>query len=291
MGPSPKDDAAPQNAFIDRVLKARTPRETEAAYRRLFREFGHAHAAELLHHDDLGIALHSAWQTGVAGKGRGDAAPQRFLGFLEGRTRLRVPLRWEVGFVSRWFASRPFLHRAALNPYLPVAKFLKADADSIGGFVTEPEPLRPTGMDLKAVRGTSLTRRGADATIAVRGEHASVRLNHRVVEKLREHYHLEAVAAAIGPRHSLLAFYDLLGTRFPLLCVDTKSGRVEWQAEVWALNFEAGSTAPIHRLSMAVGDKAVGVFGEGGRCYLEIFDLTTGAPACRFCTDYWGYRE
>jgi hypothetical protein len=273
-----------------RVAPWTRPWQAGKAYKECSKAVGAAGLSRLRRDRDLGIALFAAWERrGLPGESdRG--GPQRFLGLVEGRTRLAIPLRWEVEVVRRWFEDRPLSVQSALKPYLRVCPFVKEDPDHTLGI--ETEGMHRTGARLRASADTSVTAKGDFLVIRVKGAASELRLRAALVRKLGEQYPLiQACTAAIGPDVSIVAFYDLAGARFPLLCVETRTGAVKWQKEAWAVNFVGISSSALHRLDIVRTEESVGVFGHTGLCYLEVFRLKDGKPECRFTTDYWGYQK
>jgi hypothetical protein len=98
--------------------------------------------------------------------------------------------------------------------------------------------------------------------------------------------------ALLGPDRSFVALHSLQPDLYTLYCVDTHSGNVLWQTVVWALNpvFSSQATGPrFHEVSLTIGEDVVGVFGAAYGCYVEAFDIRSGANVLRFSTNYWGY--
>lgn len=254
------------------VRKAANPAELNKAYEALFDGVGRYKLPDLIQDDDLGVAVHAAWAYNKATYQRRGTwlaptevvAPERaerFLGFLEGRTRLKIPLWWDMAFAD------PFLN-------------LKSDDSDF-------HQTGLGGLGIRAPIGTELVKKGDRIVVTVHSSveanrTASVTIDESVLDQLEEYQAFEKCAAQVKPEESFLAFYTDLGSRFPLIAVDSHSGKVLWRAEVWSRDAAFGGVSD-HVAEIVVNDNFVAVFGI---CvverYVEAFDRKTGACVFRF---------
>ena len=291
LGPAQDEDARIRMARRD-FLTAKNWDEAGRALQKLLVGIDPAKLPGLMNDRDTGIALHAAWELCLnPGQGKLLPRPQRFLGFLEGRTGLTPPLRWEVKVTSLFFLMRRSDHirpTAAIEEYLPIAPFLHKER---GWLLWTPQELARTELGEFAPVGTSLKRDGGDVLIT-QGT-ATLRLRQEILR--RTDYCpplLRCCAARLGPQRSFLVLYSDEARPFPLICVDSRSGRLLWQAQVWGSGWQPFSSGCTHHeLSIEVCDNRVALFGETGSCYLEAFDLATGACAFRFCSGWWCHRK
>src|SRR5262245_27142370 len=89
--------------LVEAVSGAKNPPRAAEAYRALFKQFGSRDLARLLSHSSDRIALQAAWEqverTVPEAESRYATRPDaaqlgRFVGFLEGRSHLRLPAWW-----------------------------------------------------------------------------------------------------------------------------------------------------------------------------------------------------
>jgi hypothetical protein len=235
----------------------------------------------------LGTALAASWESNTnTGFTKLNPNPQRFLGFLEGRTRLKVPLEWEVWLITELHRDDQKLIDSSLKRYLPIAPFLK-DVD--GSVMDVSPPFSQTPLGIWIPPGTELKKHGKMITISVGANSVTVR--EELLDRLRKASSGDLLKAVLGPKHSYIALFSGSGQAFPLLCLESNSGRVIWEAETWGYGGEnvkgVGTGITHHEIEIVVGDKKVALFGQGWGCYLEVFDRDTGANLCRFSTSYW----
>jgi hypothetical protein len=126
---------------------------------------------------------------------------------------------------------------------------------------------------------------------------ATLPIVEKVFQQLKnEHGHppADTIQAKIGPKQSFLAWYEPSGKSFPLLCIDSQSGKVLWTANAWASGGEIlafGSGPMVGSLHIKVLEQQVALFGwAAGSCYLEVLSRDTGTVSYRFSTDYWSVQ-
>jgi hypothetical protein len=274
------------------VIDASTPELAARAYHRLFARADRRQLSLLKNDSHLGIALSAAWREASAPRTSKVASPpQRFLGFVEGRTRLRIPLPWEVALVSRYYKGDSDNLFQALHYYAPVAPFLSKRPDG-PGYLLHAERLQKTGLGFRTPLNTSIAER--DMSVYFSTKHGSVHLPTDALSPiLKSNPSMDICQCSILPKHpSIVAFYRSLATPFPVVAIDSNS--LKWRATVWATNSRPvgmPSGAWRHDLAIVVTATCVAFFGSdvghSDDCYLEVFDLRTGAPIVRFSTSTW----
>ena len=268
------------------ILDGQDPYQVGVAYRSLFQLVGTKGIEDLVEHKNPGIAIQAAWELcrERAGKDpRGNV--QRFLGFVEGRTRLELPLRWEVAIVTESAPRIPPARRKALEPYLGVAPFLKR----VGRFDLEVEPLPFKESALGISVSSELAVKKENAKILFTRGEASVSVGaDQFQQLLRPGTFLDNCSVLIGPKHSYVILFDDFGGSFALAHINSDTGRIGWQAKGWALDTGEG-TGPWHHWPILVTTEGqIAVFGVvSGASYLEVYDHQSGRCSYRFATNLW----
>jgi hypothetical protein len=276
--------------LIRDIVEAKTSDELGKAYRSLFRLVGRHGLADLLRDPNTGIALQAAWEIASERPPKDPRANiQRFIGFVRGRTQMQVPLLWEVGLICHsLFFSHPSQRDATLKEYVHIAAFLKI----VDGSVRQgplPYKVSPLGISLPA--GMS-AKKEKDKIVISRGQ-ASILVRADLFEDLRSRrwFKFDYCSVLIGPKYAYLILHDQFGSRFPLVKLDTQSGKKCWQASVMAFGTE--NLGPLtgswdHYPELVSTDDNIAIFGLGaGGCYLEAFDQQTGKNCYRFATNLW----
>jgi hypothetical protein len=235
------------------------------AFRRLFGHCKDAELAALRTSPDDTIALQAAWEE-VRRAGRGPQADggdqgrrSWFLGFLEGRARLRAPAWWRQDLL-RWQARRHGRH-----------------------------PYHWAGLDsVYTSRGTALKREGGKVVLVAGG--ASTVVPKGLLKNGKDGRSYDNVSALVSGRRCYLAAHADLGFPYPLTSFDCASGKTVWQAEVWAVggwqSLGLISTHPDMAVAVTEQDGRVIVFGSGSFAgsYVEAFRASDGTNLFRFGT-------
>jgi hypothetical protein len=270
------------------LAKTDCPREWGRAYREFFSKTDRTVWAALRADDDLGLGLHAAWWLSQAGGPQRDhPRPERFLGFIEGRARASIPLRWEVGLLGRALREHTELHARALEGYLTSAAFV---VKKPGTFLILPTKLQRTEAGFLAPQGVLVERVGS--RLRIRKEGVDIELAKPVMKRLPPELVGDTVFAEVAAQRVYVGFYNAFGTPFVLVCLDRHSGALLWETKVWSLGRKAGLiSGPWHQeIEITESANLVWVFGESGDCFVEAFTVSKGAPMCRFSTNYWDAR-
>jgi hypothetical protein len=263
------------------------PRLVGEAYRSLFRLVGPNGLDSLLDHKNPGVAIQSAWELcrERAGKDpRGNV--QRFLGFVEGRTHLKIPLRWEVEVLSESVSQIPRDRRkAALEPYFRVAPFIKRD--TMFGVEVEPPPFKESALGV-SVPGDVVVRREHGKILFSRGD-ASAVLSELSFETLHpSESFLNYCSIMFGSKQSYIILSDIAGSSFALAQINSESGTIRWRVKGWALNTGPATGYLYHWPTLVSTENQIAVFGVvSGSSYLEVYDRQSGRCCYRFATNLW----
>ena len=203
----------------------------------------------MLSTNDPTAALLCAWTRTGASHDRNirlpEAAVSRFLGFLEGRTRVNVPLWWD-----EWLRHN-----------------YQESVSSFGRIYQRPAPI---------VRW----RRMAESLV-VSLSSSSMREIVVSVPVLRPNYH---TAVSICGENLFVADYADTVEPYRLMAFDCKTCSDLWAAEIWGARPVFGNAGG-HTVSMECSESQVVVFGAGpAGNYIEAFDISTGRCRIRFAT-------
>ncbi len=236
---------------------------------------------------NTGIALAAAWRL-FEKSPRSDPVPngQRFLGFIEGRTRLQIPLRWELE-VQGILVNTPEEYQAMLRPYNLRAPFITRRGKEI---VVGHEKHQESILNLTVPIDTSLVRNNKEIKITV-GKKSVTVPEDAIPDLVRDSQSTRGFRAVIGDKRSYFAVLDVVGATSEVTCFDQENHRVVWNASLWAYGGDtprSGSGSWWNDADLVLSEDRLAVFGRGPRaCYLEVFDVSTGAATLRFSTTNW----
>jgi hypothetical protein len=258
--------------------------------------------SSLLADDNTSLALFAAWDAAKQRSGQAEGADWNwFVGFLQGRTGLSPPLRWEIALMSihygqfkQWNPNQ-WAPRRVLEDYLKKGDVLEKWQDDTIVLKRRRVLTKKAGFWVPSDLTAQLNDRDLAITV---GEKEQILVAASVLKdavsnpEASGYNHLNATVAA---DRAFVAFFDEFGERYPLLCIDRNSGKVLWKAEVWALATEqipARSGSWAHNLILEFHKKSVVLYGIGVGCYVEAFDIETGKPLYRFASNAWyAHRE
>jgi hypothetical protein len=262
----------------------KSTKEAKDVLRSLFNGIDRKKLPSLMQQGDVSIALHAAWHFFVnPGDPSYKARPQRFLGFLQGRTGLAPPLEWEALLVYRSFQSKPMeWEQAALKEYLSTYP----GSELVDGMFCFPAKQRhKTQSGFEADKGTRIEKTGDK--FVIQWEKKTLRIDATLLKAPTDRS-TRACTVLIGSKRSWVAVSSsAYGEPFDLMCVELQSGRLLWKSQVlgsgvWGL----GTGQPSHDCKFVENGKLIAVFGSScADGYTEAFDIETGRPAFRFFVD------
>jgi len=242
------------------------------AYGTLFQMAGAEGLRKLQSHANNSTAIQAAWREVALAVPDNDPAPTRrldpqkvswFLGFLEGRVRVRSP-QWWVESV---------LDSTAYGP------------NNICPGKPKERPYHEAGLGYLAPLGTTLKREGDKIVLGIGAE--SVRFGSGLLTK-EPKLHRD-VSAALARERVYIATHSDLGYPFTLRCVDRESGSICWKVDVWGTCWAGGSTGSKADawVSIVVHEDRVVVFGAAVTgIHVEAFAVKDGANLFRFASSY-----
>ncbi len=268
------------------IVDARSFEDVKPAYKALFKD------SQLL--NDLkcdlnaSIALQAAWEACRRTDGSRDAI-HRFLGFVEGKTSLTVPLRWEVSLLRNALRNEPEILDDVLRRRLQSCAFLRMD-NMTGKVAYEGARYRESVLGLWVPEDTRATQTEGSLEFATPA--GRVRFLDKLLTDLKRgrYGRLENCVVSIGDRHTYVALFSAMPGQYPVICIDSRNGRLVWQSDVWVPRSEFLTGPGLHDVSIVVRNNVVACFGQGVDCYLEAFEIETGKSVFRFSTYYASSR-
>jgi len=270
----------------------------------LFKRVGVEGLKQLRSNAHDSIALQAAWREvrltlpekeGVR-RVRPDAAKLRwFLGFLEGRGRLRIPDWWQQTLLG----ARTFSRDDCLN--LPLGQSIadqmrdRLDRGTLQELADDEPPIKPFYHDsgfrnIKTPLDTTLKEEAGSIVVSV-GKDRTRMASALLSETFRSGFirwprNLSALATS---SRCHIATHGNFGSYHPLMCIARDSGKMVWKTKVWG-----------HQLNgiivMDSGSQRVAVTEQGGRvvvfgmslsgAYVEAFDAKDGKNLFRLTTGY-----
>jgi hypothetical protein len=237
------------------------------AYRDLFKAVGTDGVRNLQTHPNDGIALQAALEDFATRR----HTPEWFVGFLEGRAKVRAPDWWAVA--------------------------LAHGCPGTGAPGVPDDPYHEAGPGFeRAPKNTTLAREPeVDGAVVVRVSDDAVRVPADVFSQLRR-FAWRDVSALATPERCYLATHGDVGANYPLACLDRESGNVAWKTRVpghWPGG--VAMTGPPQKMWVAVtrqGDRIV-VFGLSYTGYhVEVLQAVDGKSlfrcSTRYSPAYWG---
>ncbi len=258
---------------VEDVLQAKQPEDTERACRALFQAAGAAGLPKLKLYRHDGIAIQAAWEevalTVPEEEGAGAFLPDKgklgqFLGFLEGRTRVKVPKQWEQVVLDARANHRRNIYA--------------------GGLV-QGWPYHMAGLDdVRAPLDTTLQKQDEKVLLRVGQDSASI--PRELLGKDDSGSLWCNVSAAIHADRCYIAVHGDWGYPYDLACIDRASAKVLWKSRVWGTFWGNAGGQSIERVAVTVQSGRVVVFGASGGVNVEAFNADDGTNLFRFSSSY-----
>lgn len=227
-------------------------------YRNLFKAVGRDGVRNLQAHPNDGIALQAALEDLVTRR----HTPEWFVGFVEGRAKVRAPDWWAAVLAYRY--------------------------PGLGAAGAPDSPYHEAGPEFfRAPKDTTLAGEpGADGPVVLRVKDDEVRLPadlfRRRVARGRTN-----VSALVTTDRCYLALHDDVGVGYPLTCLDRTTGKIAW--ETWLRGNWWGAATGQHAMWVAVtrqGDRIV-IFGMSSTGFhVEAVQADDGKSIFRCSTGY-----
>jgi hypothetical protein len=263
--------ATDEEKQVQAILAAKDPSRAASDYGALFKSATTEDLRRLQMNSSDTIAIQAAWEEveqTVPVKPDQVVRPDRekltrFLGFLEGRARVRAPEWWAEALLDARANRRGNLYAGGLN-------------------IGERRASRTS-----AALPRSATFDSKDGKPVVRLGAVSVPVAEDLRDKLKGTKFFDGVSALITSSHCYIAAYDDVGYPYRLACVERASAKTLWVTEVWE-SWWANATGQ-HRQWVEVteqGDRIV-VFGVASAGFhVEAFRADDGVNVLRFSNSY-----
>lgn len=267
--PAPPIDEA---KVIRSILTAKDAYRAALGYGRLFRDVDDDQLARLQTHTSDTIAIQSAWmqvEMTVPPESRVTVRPDRdklawFLGFLEGRARVRPPKWWSEAILDARANRRGNIYAGGLNMWI----------DRKRGDPVEKDPEKAT-------------LESRDGRVDLRLGKESIRMPVEFIDKLQIQEGFGEARALFTPARCYVAFHGFAGYDYRVGCVERSPVKLRWVSGVWGCFW--GLTTGAHREWVEIvekGDQVV-VFGVAATgFYVEAFRADDGANLFRFSNSY-----
>jgi hypothetical protein len=214
------DDSASEADLIRGITTTDSPGAAQSAYRILFKKVGADGVQALLTHKSDTIALRAAWEevklTVPEKEPPSTIHPDRhklhwFIGFLEGRVRVKTPQWWVDAVVESKASSR----------------------DNFRPGMRQKQMYHATGLDsVKAPLNTTLEAKEGKLLLRIANE--SVSLPAELLHKSDDgKFDDDCVSAILTRSRCYFAVHDDVGYPYRLACIDRSSGNVKWKTDVW----------------------------------------------------------
>ena len=280
---------------IKAVLRADHASDIAERFSKLFEAVGVEGLAELKQSPHDSIALQAAWEEVIQTipEEINDKHPtfcpdvgklNWFIGFLEGRTRIRVPKWWRSAVLD----ARANYRR---NVYFPYQNWGQS-------------------APKKSANRTTFTKTGDTFTLNVGGD--SLQLSNDIVEALAKDSRFSKIQEALEeiakngqskswqhfnahftPTHCYLAVYDEICTPYLLACIVRDNGKMMWTTKgIGSFWGGIGGGVGKARVTVDVQNNQVLFFGCSGiaEIYVEAFRAEDGKHLFRFSNKFSEYR-
>lgn len=273
---------------------------TAKAYNGLFNYVDGEVLAELTRDPDTGIALYAWWQSHKSKDLHVAAAshPERFVGFLEGRTGLTCPTNWASWLTLQSDFSKEAFLPGAIHLYEPLGLIRTRIGDDgnkrLSGLAPSVEKLQKIRIGPHEVQvpvGTRVKNGWIEVGTKSLPLHPSL---IKALQRLRiddsGDFKSDACRVLIEDRATYVVFHSF-GSEIAhtLFCLEARSGAVAWKADVWTatdMGYAMFGNWSYQPVELATSREVVAVFGVYGH-YVEAFDIATGKPVFRFNPRLW----
>ncbi len=266
---------------VQAVLAADEPRTAAERYGELFNSLTNDGLKKLQEHSNDTIAIQAAWEEIERSLPRNpdkEVRPDRdkltrFLGFLEGRGRVRAPRWWAEAILDARANGRGHVHAGAFY-------------EEFGRWFNDP---RFNEKDKKAVwprLETSIEEHEIKTVVRVGRSRAPIPAD--LPKKLGVHGFFHSVTALITPSRCYLAAHDGFGYPYQLACVDLPSGKLRWITEVRGSFWGDVGGASMQFVEVVEQEDRVVAFGISMGFHVEAFRKDDGVNLFRFSNSYSG---
>jgi hypothetical protein len=262
-------NAGTEKAAKPTILSANDAEMASKILKKQIEDAGRKGLPGLMGSPDVSLSLAAAWEHAVGpGTKAQPPLPKEFVKFFERRTGVKVPIEWEYEIALDAANSSPDwsqLRAVAEEEYKGLLDAVKLNA-------SKPTVWLHDGI-----------YEFADGKTTVRVPAANLPKPNDIPG--------HSIEAHVGPERTVIAFCDDYGSPFPLICVDSRTGKEVWRTTVWTtrswpLFFHTGPS-PTHYFEFSETKNRLMVFGYAFGCYAAEFDVENGKGVFHFTTDHW----
>ena len=258
LAQSPTEIPAETRRLVREIAAAATPKEASGLYTKLLKSTDQGGLRKLKDVPETGVALRAAWEEAVATRDGEQINPQalaKFLGFVEGRLAIDLP---------DWF------EQLIMN-----ARYWPEHGKAVLGM---PDAWIMEGPDLPDL--VKIERSGESTSVQF--EKQSLNAAAEILELRRQTS--GNTAGLLEEKDCFLALHSRNADRYPLVCLNRKTGAIRWKSTVWAADNDwIHLGKPYEIVMLHTKDKQLLVIGAGAQhFYIESFDRQTGKSLFRF---------
>ena len=294
--PTPAVD--PLVALRSSAVQADEPETATKAFAKLFEHASDDTLIALKADPNLGISLHAAYLMQKSKKPEliASSHPERFIGFLEGRTGLSSPPNWAISFALS--PSNEDLIPAALRTYGPLG-LITIEDEEVG---LKPGEGIPMCHSVPKLHRIQVAGRSIECPVAIDVRNDRLVVSNKatplrdpflsLLRRLKSHNYLNAIVAK---GKVFVVIWEGWPFQYPIICLDSNSGEMLWKSEVWAVDNQKGPSSNfghfLHHVELTANQGMIGVFGISHMgYYVDGFNIGTGKAMFRFSPNLW-FRE
>lgn len=254
------------------VIQADSPRDAARSYRNLFDTVGDDSIPNLQQHPYDSLAIQAAWEGVELTLPTKSDAPLRpcrttigrFLGFLEGRSRVNAPQWWVDAVLDVRANHRGSIEAGGINARSKGEHGAKGDSP-------------PKVAVLDTLNGKPAVRIGS----------ALICLPAGYVDAVKKQGLSHGFSAYFTSSQCFIAAYESAGHPYSLTCFDIATSKTRWTSLVWGSHWGATTGIFFHWVEVVVQRDKVAVFGVSTTgFYTEVFRMKDGKNLMRFSNAY-----
>jgi hypothetical protein len=274
------------------IVAAEVPAAIMTAKRALLRNATDSQLLQLGRNAHPAVALHAEWARTIRAMKlkptrKTEKMPcwlaQRFLGFVEGRLRIRTPEWWQETLLSALVSTSGEMVSYEVPDWLHAYRRTGVELGG-SGLQLETESGEVTtkdGWELLAPPDTKLRREGTTLVATVHGRTVTV-----PIDVVQDAGGADRLYFVPDGQRCYLAVHSG-GFEFSMVCIDQSSHALLWKTKVWSAHCQSLRGLVGERLSLIIADDQVVVLGaESCAMFIEAFDKNTGKNRFRFSTWY-----
>ena len=226
-------------------------------------------ASDYLGSNDPNIAINAAWKAAIDEK----LSMQWFVGFIEGRLRIRVPKDWKSVIEKGKIEIQDKL--TVSLPSDLVLSWRKSKPENEIGVRTD-----------KSVR---YSKSDVGYTVSLE-DGKNIEVKFQTIEKAEKLIggKVSEIDVFTNGELTIIGFRSTFNFPYLIGAFDGEEKRLIWSQKVFCEDTVVRGGGACHSTNARFSDSDFFLFGYGiGGAYLEVFDMKNGKPKCRFSTSYY----